>query len=533
MARRASARYDIEAKDKTRRGVESAKRNITSLNKVVALGKAAFSAAGLASLGYVAAVTSGIRVLDDYNRKLLQTNAILKSTGFSAGLAAKEIEGFANELARNTLADESGVLTAANQLLTFRSIAGETFKETLRLAQDLSATGFGSITSSTLVLAKALEDPIAQLGSLSRVGITLSKSQKDLVKDLVNTGDKAKAQGLILSALRDQIGGAGAAEAEGTVAGSVDSLGQSWRELQKTLADGSAINNSIRLVDSLRNAVDSLNKALGIEGQLERLDERIRSAQDAPVVSPNSRLADSGVGFTSEEEKQKAINALIQQRATLENDVFAEGQKQLAEKTRALELQKVFNEEIKNQQAAEAEAVKAEEAQKTAIEEKTKAAEKFLEVQRKARDALVSLQDAANDDALRFKEELQSEESRLQAEINLLNSLRGNSNISNDDIDTLIARRIEQQQVLGTKTDEVTNAQGKLNDELKKGTNVGKELGDVLTRAAVDASTSFDSFGDVVDSVGKNILALLTRIAITEPLQEAASGLFSGLFGGG
>ena len=135
----------------------------------------------------------------------LKLEAIMKATGFAAGQTAEDIEELAVSIGRNTLASVQGARDAAGILLTFKSISGDTFGEVLKLSQDLAAVGFGSITTAATQLGKALEEPEVGLASLRRVGVSFSESQKEQIKVLSLTGQQAKAQELILKALKNKL----------------------------------------------------------------------------------------------------------------------------------------------------------------------------------------------------------------------------------------------------------------------------------------------------------------------------------------
>ena len=64
------------------------------------------------------------------------------------------------------------------------------------------------------MLGKALNDPVANLSALSRAGIQFSEDQKEVVKSLVETGNLAEAQTLILDELEKQYGGSAEAAAK-------------------------------------------------------------------------------------------------------------------------------------------------------------------------------------------------------------------------------------------------------------------------------------------------------------------------------
>ena len=102
----------------------------------------------------------------------------------------------------------------------------------MRAAQDLAAVGFGSVQSAAVQLGKALEDPEQGLSALRRVGVSFSESQRDLIKTLVDTGQTLEAQQVILRAVEQQVGGAGAAQASG-LSGAVHRLSEAWEELAR------------------------------------------------------------------------------------------------------------------------------------------------------------------------------------------------------------------------------------------------------------------------------------------------------------
>ena len=137
---------------------------------------------------------------------------MLKATGDASGLTAGEIANFAEEMEAATLASAESVMDAASILATFRSVAGDTFTRALRLAQDLAAVFGQDLRGSAVQLGKALEDPVEGINALRRVGVSFTASQRDLIASLVETGQTAAAQKVILDALEQQVGGAGAAE---------------------------------------------------------------------------------------------------------------------------------------------------------------------------------------------------------------------------------------------------------------------------------------------------------------------------------
>ncbi len=259
----------------------------------IALVGAAFAAAGLAA-------ASSLKTYSAYEVHQLKTAQLLEATGYAAGLNTIELSKNADAVALATLASVEGINEAQGVLLTFKSIQGETFREAIVLAQDMAAVFGGSASDKATQLGKALEDPVRGLTALKKSGVSATQSQKDLIKSLVDTGDAAEAQRVILKMLRDQVGGAGAAQAGG-LAGSVDTLGQRWDELKVKWASTSGAAKSVQgWVDALAESFRKLGEA--IEPSVDGLEKKI-SALEGKLVSSKkgNRRQKSRSGFIGAE----------------------------------------------------------------------------------------------------------------------------------------------------------------------------------------------------------------------------------------
>ena len=86
----------------------------------------------------------------------------------------------------------------------------------LDVATKLSMTSGGTkdLTGTAIMLGKALNDPVGNLGALSRSGIQFSDDQKKVIKTLWETGKRAEAQRVILAELEKQYGGTAEAAAK-------------------------------------------------------------------------------------------------------------------------------------------------------------------------------------------------------------------------------------------------------------------------------------------------------------------------------
>lgn len=148
---------------------------------------------------------------------LAELDAVIASTGGSAGVTRQELEKMANELQKVTKFEDDAILSGQSMLLTFTKIGKDVFPEAT-IAMLNMAEKFGSIEQASIQLGKALNDPIAGVAALRRVGIQLTEQQEESIKAFMEVGDIASAQRIILGELETQFGGL--AEAAGqTTAG--------------------------------------------------------------------------------------------------------------------------------------------------------------------------------------------------------------------------------------------------------------------------------------------------------------------------
>ena len=168
---------------------------------------------------YLTAPIAGLAALSVINfdkqaKSVAQVEAGLKSTGGSVGFVSKELQKMAGDLQKNTLFGDEEILQGVTaQLLTFTNITGVQFEKTQKAALDLATRLDGDLKGASIMLGKALNDPVANLSALSRAGIQFSTEQKALVKSLVEGGKAAEAQDLILAELEKQYGGSAEAAA--------------------------------------------------------------------------------------------------------------------------------------------------------------------------------------------------------------------------------------------------------------------------------------------------------------------------------
>lgn len=210
--------------------------------------------------------------------------ATIDATGGAAGLTAEEVSALAERLAETTTqADDGKWRAGAIALLTFKSIAGSAYEQILLLAQSLEEAGFGTFNSNIIQLGKALENPIQGLSALGEAGVTFSDQQKQVIKALVETGQVAQAQGLVLDAVAGQVGGVAQA-ATGSLTQLRAAAGKLAGDLSEALGAG-----LLAPLTRMQGAINDFLRRLAATGAAERFGNVVGAALER-VTAAGIRL---------------------------------------------------------------------------------------------------------------------------------------------------------------------------------------------------------------------------------------------------
>lgn len=191
----------------------------------------------LAILGFgavVAGAVSSVKAFNESEAATAQLNAVLKSTKGAAGVSSKAALNLAKSLQKVTTFSDEEILSAENLILTFTKINKKIFPDTVKIVADMSTALGQDLKSSSIQVGKALQDPILGVTALKRVGVNFSEAQRDVIKNLVETGQAAKAQKIILKELQTEFGGSSAAAAK-TFGGAMKILGNNINDVQETI----------------------------------------------------------------------------------------------------------------------------------------------------------------------------------------------------------------------------------------------------------------------------------------------------------
>ena len=135
----------------------------------------------------------------------LLANGLKRLGGSAADL--KKLQDQANQFGNATLFNQEDFIKGAGVLTSFTDVAISEYQRLIKVAGDLAQTNGTDVRSSLLQVAKAVNAPVEGITALTRSGVQFTKEQKELVKQLVATGQKAKAQELILRELEGQYKG--------------------------------------------------------------------------------------------------------------------------------------------------------------------------------------------------------------------------------------------------------------------------------------------------------------------------------------
>jgi len=233
------------------------------LSGVGASGVAA--AAGMAGVAtsVVAFATEAVKRLGDEQVAAAQTAAAILSTGGAAQVSAVHVHTLAESLGKMSGVDHEVVQSGENLLLTFDKVVNgvgagnDVFDQATKAALNVSVALGEDMTAASTQVGKALQDPVAGLTALHRVGVVFTDDQKKAIQAFVASGDVMSAQKIILAELNHEFGGS--AEAYGkTLPGAIG-------KAKTAIADWSAdmATKAMPAVQTLIGSIGDLATAVG------------------------------------------------------------------------------------------------------------------------------------------------------------------------------------------------------------------------------------------------------------------------------
>jgi hypothetical protein len=217
-----------------------------------------------ASIGAIVAVLGkGVTEAEAMATEVRKLDAAIEATGNRTGFLRAELLGLADDLEGKFAIDATEIIKAEAQLMTFRNVAGDTFKQVLELSQDMAVLWGGDLASNANKLGQALQNlGNGDVEGLSKGMKGLGTETLDTIKALAEMGRTADAQAALLAALEERVGGAGEQAATGVSAAMfrlADAIGDATRALveQTGIYDATA-----RGLDSLAAKIGGVTEAL-------------------------------------------------------------------------------------------------------------------------------------------------------------------------------------------------------------------------------------------------------------------------------
>ncbi len=505
-----------------------------------------------------AAAVQGISIYAETERYMARTEAQLKATGAAVGFTTSELDKFARSVAMNTLASTDGIRNAMSVLMTFKSVTGDIFKQTISLAQDLAEVFKTDVASEARNLGRALETPTEAVSILKRKGIELSESQQELIKKFVESGEKAKAQELILHELQKRVGGAGQAAANDTVTGALDTLGQATDELKEAFATATGITDIFKKsVNGLAKAFIWLREKIAgpsdMKAYVNELEQSIKKNEELLKLKKQQASSTQYWSTSSNDaEIQRLENGLARQRGILaearakleEQEKEAEKLKQQNEKAELdkLESKKVATAKSSYQNhlsaldlryATETQKIELnhqlqiKKIQQMSISEKDARAKGFSSAL-ELRKHYLALENQAFDKAMTDqKEKIRREEQERSDKVrSFFNEIRGSGNdpyVQNDIIrDEQLAKAEEMHKQQLLSVEEFQKAKADIEDAYRKRK---EDLDRESVQAQLGAAASlFDGLAGLMEATaGRNSSAYRTMFALSKSFQIAQS----------
>jgi hypothetical protein len=246
-----------------------------------------------------------------------QLGAVLKSTAGAAGLSQDALNDLATATMNKTGVDDDAINKSEALLLTFTNIHGEIFEESIPAILDMSKALGTDLEGATIQVGKALNNPIAGLTALKKVGVSFTEQQKEQIITMQKSGDMMGAQKIILGELKKEFGGTAEAihkTSTGELEAFETNLGNVQERIGKVMAEGKAFlaNFFGPFVKDLADARTYSEKLTGeFYSQKSAVAELEKNT--APLIERYDQLTTKGnLNKKEQVELNKIINTLSQ-----------------------------------------------------------------------------------------------------------------------------------------------------------------------------------------------------------------------------
>lgn len=254
--------------------------------------------AGIAFAGFTAAIMETVHAYGQQEEVSNRINAILYATGGAAGVTAGQVTELADSFEKTTNFSKLQVEQADLVLLRFSRIGSEVFPEATHATLEIAAAMGTDATTAARMLGMGLDNPTTGLTKLKKAGVDFTDQQKAQIAAMVEAGNVAGAQKIILDQVAQSLGNQAEA-AHGGVSGMVGlknamealsvSIGEQfapyivsaanglqslieWANQNKALVDlaagflaaGAAITGTVTAIIAAKFAIGQLGSAISV-----------------------------------------------------------------------------------------------------------------------------------------------------------------------------------------------------------------------------------------------------------------------------
>jgi hypothetical protein len=252
--------------------VDAGLRSMAARVPVVGGALSSLGPAGLAAAAGIGAVTIGIgksiTAFAEAERSVNRLNAVMRANGDRIGLTRKELAALQQEIKGNSFFGDGEVRAAQAALALNSGIRGQTFKEVIKLAADLSEVLGGDLSSNAVRLGKDLQDPVKGLTDLRKAGIDFATDADRAIKAMAEAGDKAGAGARLIDELKKSIGGAAAGSHEGA-AGALDELSKNWGDFWENAGQRIADSGVMDYIKDINKSLAAMNAWIAGGGEID------------------------------------------------------------------------------------------------------------------------------------------------------------------------------------------------------------------------------------------------------------------------
>jgi hypothetical protein len=416
------------------------KNQITASIPAIGAAVAAYQAMSGAFRSIKQFMDDSIRAYTEQEKANARLEAVLFATGSAAWTTSEQLKSFATELANDTGNSAKDIQDLQSVLLGFKSITGDVFNESTEAIVQMAGVMGGDLKSAANTFGKALDTPIAGMTSLSRYGFVFTEQEKEMVKQLEETGKHQEAQKIILDAMKTSFGNAASAvneavKSQNDYSTAVENFkiagGESFEKAVTPVRNffTSIIQHaadSIKKTNETREAIENLKKQAagevvyeeGTSGWVKNVQDNIKQTEKE-IQRLNSAIVTIRLeDYLDEESYRAAVDGMAEKISNLEKSlVLLRGAEESLIKTREDEQKRAAEEaaEAANRAVmAEAEA----EAQKKFTDEQKKATDTLNQQTQKHLDSLDELKIKNDDIKNDEKQLLQLQLDRAIASIN-------------------------------------------------------------------------------------------------------------------